>query len=175
MPVGVPKRTREFFIFINSPGGSVVSGLAIYDLMQVLPPDMNTVAMGTAASMASLILSGGSYFKRSVFPTARVMIHQPLASFFSKTPTGHFIFDAAMMRHLRRGVTEAYVNQTSKPFFVIAEDLEKDISMTAEEASAYGLADWVGIDPTLFERISKNDKEDAERRKEEHEARKMEE
>nr|YP_010389101.1 clp protease proteolytic subunit [Cypripedium debile]UPQ44422.1 clp protease proteolytic subunit [Cypripedium debile] len=142
--LSIEDNTREQFLFINSPGGWVISGIAIFDAMQFVVPDVHTVCMGLAASMGSFILVGGEITKRLAFPHARVMIHQPASSFF-EAPAGEFILEAEELLRLRETITKVYVQRTGKPFWVISEDMERDTFMSATEAQAHGILDLVGI------------------------------
>nr|YP_010637801.1 clp protease proteolytic subunit [Saxifraga consanguinea]WBQ50443.1 clp protease proteolytic subunit [Saxifraga consanguinea] len=136
--------TQDLYLFINSPGGWVISGVAIYDTMQFVIPDVHTICMGLAASMGSLILVGGEITKRIAFPHARVMIHQPAAS-FSEGKTGEFILEAKELLKLRETITRVYVQRTGKSLWVVSEDLERDVFMSATEAQAHGIVDLVGV------------------------------
>ncbi|KAJ4974262.1 hypothetical protein NE237_007436 [Protea cynaroides] len=100
--------TRDLYLFINSPGGWVIPGIAIYDTMQFVPPDVHTICMGLAASMGSFILVGGEITKRLAFPHAWVMIHQPASSFY-EAQTGEFVLEAEELLKLRETLTRVYV------------------------------------------------------------------
>nr|YP_011035970.1 clp protease proteolytic subunit [Elephantopus mollis]WRI64157.1 clp protease proteolytic subunit [Elephantopus scaber]WRI64244.1 clp protease proteolytic subunit [Elephantopus scaber]WRI64331.1 clp protease proteolytic subunit [Elephantopus mollis]WRI64418.1 clp protease proteolytic subunit [Elephantopus mollis] len=138
--------TQDLYLFINSPGGWVIPGVALYDTMQFVQPDVHTICMGSAASMGSFILVGGEITKRIAFPHAwRVMIHQPAGS-FSEVATGEFILEVGELLKLRETLTRVYVQRTGKPFWVISEDMERDIFMSATEAQAYGIVDLVAVE-----------------------------
>nr|YP_009693424.1 clp protease proteolytic subunit [Saussurea kingii]QEH60160.1 clp protease proteolytic subunit [Saussurea kingii] len=138
--------TQDLYLFINSPGGWVIPGMALYDTMQFVQPDVHTICMGSAASMGSFILVGGEITKRLAFPHAiRVMIHQPAGS-FSEVATGEFILEVGELLKLRETLTRVYVQRTGKPFWVISEDMERDIFMSATEAQAYGIVDLVAVE-----------------------------
>nr|YP_009040825.1 clp protease proteolytic subunit [Centaurea diffusa]YP_010257405.1 clp protease proteolytic subunit [Centaurea maculosa]AIB03780.1 clp protease proteolytic subunit [Centaurea diffusa]QVY57547.1 clp protease proteolytic subunit [Centaurea maculosa] len=138
--------TQDLYLFINSPGGWVIPGLALYDTMQFVQPDVHTICMGAAASMGSLILVGGEITKRLAFPHAiRVMIHQPAGS-FSEVATGEFILEVGELLKLRETLTRVYVQRTGKPFWVVSEDMERDVFMSATEAQAYGIVDLVAVE-----------------------------
>nr|QJF73131.1 ClpP [Iris loczyi] len=143
--LSIEDNTRDLFLFINSPGGWVIPGIALYDTMQSVPPDVNTICMGFAASMGSFILVGGEIFKRIAYPHARVMIHQPASSFY-EAPAGEFLLEAEELLRMREIITRAYVQRTFKPFRVISEDMERDVFMSATEAQAHGIVDLVGIE-----------------------------
>nr|YP_010878393.1 clp protease proteolytic subunit [Aristolochia littoralis]YP_010881963.1 clp protease proteolytic subunit [Aristolochia gigantea]WHE25400.1 clp protease proteolytic subunit [Aristolochia littoralis]WIA69639.1 clp protease proteolytic subunit [Aristolochia gigantea] len=138
---------KDFYLFINSPGGWVIPGIAIYDTMQLVAPAVHTICIGLAASMGSFILVGGEITKRIAFPHARVMIHQPAASFYEAT-TGEFILEAEELLRLRETLTRVYVQRTLKPLWVISEDMERDVFMSATEAQAHGIVDLVGTQNT---------------------------
>nr|YP_010890804.1 clp protease proteolytic subunit [Dicliptera tinctoria]WJK72152.1 clp protease proteolytic subunit [Dicliptera tinctoria] len=136
--------SKDFYLFINSPGGWVISGLAIYDTMQFVRPEVHTICMGLAASMGSFLLVGGAITKRLAFPHARVMIHQPVSSFY-EAQTGEFILEAEELLKLREIITNVYVQRTGKPLWVVSEDMERDVFMSATEARAYGIVDLVAV------------------------------
>nr|YP_009577473.1 clp protease proteolytic subunit [Nymphoides crenata]AZA07061.1 clp protease proteolytic subunit [Nymphoides crenata] len=143
--------TKDLYLFINSPGGWVIPGIAIYDTMQFVRPEVHTICMGLAASMGSFILVGGEITKRLAFPharnryTIRVMIHQPASSFY-EAQTGEFILEAEELLKLRETLTRVYVQRTGKPLWVVSEDMERDIFMSATEAQAYGIVDLVAVE-----------------------------
>nr|YP_004940534.1 clp protease proteolytic subunit [Dorcoceras hygrometricum]AEK53254.1 clp protease proteolytic subunit [Dorcoceras hygrometricum] len=138
--------TKDLYFFINSPGGWVIAGLAIYDTMQFVRPEVHTVCMGLAASMGSFLLAAGELTKRLAFPHAwRVMIHQPAASFY-EAQTGEFILEAEELLKIRETITRVYAQRTGKPLWVVSEDLERDVFMSATEAQAYGIIDLVAVE-----------------------------
>nr|ANJ78223.1 clp protease proteolytic subunit [Ziziphus jujuba]ANJ78308.1 clp protease proteolytic subunit [Ziziphus jujuba var. spinosa]QTW90921.1 clp protease proteolytic subunit [Ziziphus jujuba var. spinosa]UEE87792.1 ATP-dependent Clp protease proteolytic subunit [Ziziphus jujuba] len=136
--------TKDLYLFINSPGGWLIPGVAIYDTMQFVRPDIQTVCMGLAASMASFILVGGEITKRLAFPHARVMMHQPASAFY-EAQTGEFVLEAEELLKLRETITRVYVQRTGKPLWVVSEDMERDIFMSATEAQAHGIVDRVAV------------------------------
>nr|YP_009449999.1 clp protease proteolytic subunit [Burmannia disticha]ANK36196.1 clp protease proteolytic subunit [Burmannia disticha]AYW12082.1 clp protease proteolytic subunit [Burmannia disticha] len=138
-------KTKDLYLFINSPGGWVIPGIALYDLMQFLPQDVYTICMGLAASMGSFILVGGEITKRLAFPHARVMIHQPSSSFY-EAPAGEFLLEAEELLKLRETLTKVYAQRTGTPLWVLSEDMERDVFMSATEAQAYGIIDLVGVE-----------------------------
>lgn len=142
--LSIEKDTKDLYLFINSPGGWVISGMAIYDTMQFVRPDVQTICMGLAASIASFILVGGEITKRIAFPHARVMIHQPASSFY-EAQTGEVILEAEELLKLRETITRVYVQRTGKPIWVVSEDMERDVFMSATEAQAYGIVDLVAV------------------------------
>nr|WKT13377.1 Clp protease proteolytic subunit [Boswellia sacra] len=142
--LSIENDTEDLYLFINSPGGWVIPGIAIYDTMQFVQPDIQTICMGLAASMGSLILVGGEITKRIAFPHAWVMIHQPSAS-FQEAQTGEFILEAEELLKLRETLTRIYVQRTGKPLWVVSEDMERDIFMSATEAQAHGIVDVVAV------------------------------
>nr|UED16019.1 clp protease proteolytic subunit [Boehmeria nivea var. tenacissima]UED22296.1 clp protease proteolytic subunit [Boehmeria nivea] len=135
----------DLYLFINSPGGWVIPGLGIYDTMQFVQPDVQTICMGLAASMGSFILVGGEITKRLAFPHAWVMIHQPSTSFY-EARTGEFILETEELLKLRETLTKVYVQRTGKPLWVVSEDMERDVFMSATEAQAHGLVDLVAVE-----------------------------
>nr|QXO87208.1 ClpP [Leichhardtia flavescens] len=134
--------TKDQYLFINSPGGWVIPGIGIYDTMQFVQPDVHTVGMGLAASMGSFILAGGAITKRLAFPHARVMMHQP-ASLFYDAQAREAILEAEELLELRETLARVYAQRTGKPLWVVSEDMERDVFMSATEAQAYGIVDLV--------------------------------
>nr|YP_009862008.1 ATP-dependent Clp protease proteolytic subunit [Viscum liquidambaricola]QKV09833.1 ATP-dependent Clp protease proteolytic subunit [Viscum liquidambaricola] len=143
--LSIENDTKDFYLFINSPGGWVIPGVAIYDTMQFVRPDVQTICMGLAASMGSFILVGGSITKRLAFPHARVMIHQPASSYF-EAQTVEFILEAEELLKLRETLTQVYVQRTGKALWVVSEDMERDVFMSAKEAQAHGIVDLVAVE-----------------------------
>lgn len=133
---------RDIHLLINSPGGEMLSGMAIFDIMQVIQAAVNTLCVGIAASMASLLLIGGEITKREAFPHARIMIHQPLSDSFD-SQAGDCIMEAWELVDLRQSILEIYVQRTGKPPWQIFKDLNRDSFMTSEEAQAYGIIDKI--------------------------------
>nr|QHN53759.1 clp protease proteolytic subunit [Pouzolzia sanguinea var. elegans] len=143
--LGLEDDTPDLYLFINSPGGWVIPGLGLYDTMQFVQPDVQTICVGLAASMGSFILVGGEITKRLAFPHARVMIHQPSTS-FDDARTGEFIQETGELLKLRETLTKVYVQRTGKPLWVVSEDMERDVFMSATEAQAHGLVDLVAVE-----------------------------
>nr|YP_009486405.1 clp protease proteolytic subunit [Barklya syringifolia]AWB12628.1 clp protease proteolytic subunit [Barklya syringifolia] len=135
-------QTKDHYVFINSPGGWVTPGLAIYDTIQYVKADVQTISMGLAASVASFILAGGTPTKRMAFPHARVMIHQP-ASAFQEVYAVEVIMEAKEVARIRTNVTKIFAKITSKPLSTILVDMERDSFMSPEEAQAHGIVDLV--------------------------------
>nr|YP_009299523.1 clp protease proteolytic subunit [Pelargonium incrassatum]AJB99436.1 clp protease proteolytic subunit [Pelargonium incrassatum] len=131
-------------LYINSLGGLVFPGLAVYDTINFVPPEVKTVCLGIAASMASVILMGGTATERCAFPNARVMIHQPRMVDFDDR-SSELGFEGDILLHLRECVIQIYLQRTNKPLWVIAIDLERDTFMSAEEAINYGIIDAVYV------------------------------
>ena len=132
---------KDVMLYINSPGGELQAGLAIYDTMQFLHCDVATVCTGQAASMASFLLAAGAKGKRNLLPHARVMIHQPLAGFRGQA-TDIEIHAREILR-ARETINELYAKHTGQPIEKIARDTDRDNFMTADEAKAYGIVDEV--------------------------------
>nr|YP_010895710.1 ATP-dependent protease subunit [Chorispora sibirica]YP_010895792.1 ATP-dependent protease subunit [Chorispora songarica]WJZ19701.1 ATP-dependent protease subunit [Chorispora sibirica]WJZ19780.1 ATP-dependent protease subunit [Chorispora songarica] len=137
--------TRDLYLFINSPGGGVISGIGVYDTMQLVPAEVHTICLGVAASIASLILLGGTIPKRLACPNSRVMIHQPASSFF-ESPCVEFLVESDELIIVRENLVGLYVQRTGQPTWIISEDLERDIFMSPTEAQAHGIVDHVGLD-----------------------------
>nr|WAJ49569.1 ATP-dependent Clp protease proteolytic subunit 1 [Crowea angustifolia var. platyphylla] len=142
--LSIENETKDLYLFINSPGGWVIPGIAIYDTMQFVRPDVQTICMGLAASMGSFLLAAGASTKRLAFPHARVMIHQPFGAFYG-AQTGEFILDTEELLRLREILTMVYVQRSGKPLWVVSEDMERDTFMSATEAQAHGIVDLVAV------------------------------
>lgn len=132
---------QDIRLYINSPGGIVYSGLAIYDTMQMIKPDVATFCIGMAASMSAVLLAGGAKGKRFALPNARVMIHQGSAGFRGAVPDIEVV--ARETLNLTKKLTEILSLHTGQPFEKVKRDTERDYYMTAEEALAYGIIDEV--------------------------------
>nr|YP_010379695.1 clp protease proteolytic subunit [Astragalus obscurus]UCS40836.1 clp protease proteolytic subunit [Astragalus obscurus] len=135
-------KTKDLYMFINSPGGGLVSGMAVYDGMQFIDAEVQTVCVGIAVSMASFILQGGAMNKRLAFPHSRVMMHQPACS-LDEGNTSDCLLDSDEVIIMRNSIVESYAKRTGQPMWMIAEDLDRDFFMSAEEARAYGIVDMV--------------------------------
>nr|YP_010499533.1 clp protease proteolytic subunit [Balanites aegyptiaca]UWT58792.1 clp protease proteolytic subunit [Balanites aegyptiaca] len=142
--LSLENENKDLNLFINSPGGWLVPGVALYDTMQFVRPDVQTVCLGLAASMGSFLLAGGAITKRMAFPHARVMIHQP-AIIYYEAQAGEFILEAEELLMLREIITMVYVERTGKPLWVVSEDMERDVFMSAAEAQAHGIIDHVTV------------------------------
>jgi ATP-dependent Clp protease protease subunit len=128
-------------IYINSPGGDVYSGLAIYDTMQFIKPEVTTLCFGIAASMGSLLLAGGRKGKRLALPNSRILIHQPSAGFEGQA--ADIEIHAREVLALRERIDQIYADHTGRPLEQVHDDMERDRFFTADEASEYGLIDRV--------------------------------
>ncbi len=133
---------RDIHLYVNSPGGSVTAGLAVYDTMQYIKPDVATFCVGQAASMAAVLLAAGKHGKRTVLPNSRVLIHQPWTSGMGGQASDIEIHARELLK-LRDKVDEVLALHTGKPKAQIHEDTERDKILGAEEAVAYGLADTI--------------------------------
>jgi ATP-dependent Clp protease protease subunit len=132
---------KDISMYINSPGGVVYSGLAIYDTMQFIKPDVATVCCGVAMSMGSLLLAGGTPGKRSALPNSRILVHQPSGGFQGQA--SDIQIHAREALELRKRVEEIYAHHTGKPVEEISEALERDRFFTPEQAEEFGLVDRV--------------------------------
>ena len=132
---------KDISIYINSPGGSVTAGLAIYDTMQYVKCPIQTICLGQAASMGAFLLAGGTKGKRYTLPSARVMIHQPWGGVEGQE--SDIAIHAKEILRLKKLTIEHFAEQTGKPFDELAKDMERDFFMSAEEALAYGIVDKV--------------------------------
>jgi ATP-dependent Clp protease protease subunit len=133
---------RDISLYLNSPGGSISAGMAIYDTMQYIKPDVATVCVGQAASMAAVLLAGGAAGKRSVLPNSRVLIHQPLLYGLQGQATEIEIHARELLR-MRERLDEILAQHTGKTKEAIHFDTERDKIFSSDEAVAYGLADQV--------------------------------
>jgi len=137
---------KDIHLYINSPGGSVTAGLAIYDTMRFVRPDVSTMCIGQAASMGALLLAGGAAGKRFCLPHSRMMIHQPLGGFQGQATDVDI--HAREILHIRDRLNRILSRHTGQPVEKVAEDTERDRFMGGEEAVEYGL-----VDKVLEERI----------------------
>jgi len=134
---------KDISLYINSPGGSVTAGMAIYDTMQFIKPDVSTIVMGQACSMGSLLAQAGAKDKRFILPNARHMIHQPSGG--ARGQATDMEIQVKELLTLKKSLTEIYVkhNSAGKSYDELGKDMERDYFMSAQEAVNYGLADKV--------------------------------
>jgi len=133
--------SKDISLYINSPGGVVTAGMAIYDTMQYIRPDVSTLCIGQAASMGSLLLTAGAKGKRFALPNARVMIHQPSGG--AQGQATDIEIQAREILAMRARLNNIYVEHTGQPLDVIERSMERDNFMTGEDAKAFGLIDEV--------------------------------
>ncbi|MDY6300029.1 ATP-dependent Clp endopeptidase proteolytic subunit ClpP [Selenomonas bovis] len=148
---------KDIYLYINSPGGVVTAGLAIYDTMQYIKPDVSTICIGQAASMGSVLLTAGAKGKRFALPMSRIMIHQPLGG--AQGQSTDIQIQAKEILRIREVINEILVKTTGQKLEKVIEDTERDNFMTAAEAKAYGLIDEV---ITRKEKAAKSSKTKAE-------------
>ena len=134
---------KDISLYINSPGGSITAGMAIYDTMQYIKCDVSTICMGMAASMGAFLLSSGAKGKRIALPNSEIMIHQPLISGGLSGQCTDIKIASDHLVRVRQKMNEILAKNTGKPLEVIENDTERDNYMYAEEAKAYGLIDKV--------------------------------
>jgi ATP-dependent Clp protease protease subunit len=132
---------KDIHLYINSPGGAVTAGMAIYDTMKFIKPDVSTVCIGQAASMGAFLLAGGARGKRFCLPNARVMIHQPLGGFQGQA--SDFEIHARQILDIKDKLNRMLAENTGKDLEQVAKDTDRDYFMSAQEAVAYGLVDKV--------------------------------
>jgi len=132
---------KDISLYINSPGGIVTAGLAIYDTMRFIKPDVSTICVGQAASMGSFLLAAGTKGKRYILPNSRVMIHQPSGG--TQGQATDIAIQAKEILYLRERLNQELAANTGQPIEKIATDVERDYFMNAEEAKAYGVVDAV--------------------------------
>ncbi len=132
---------KDIYLYINSPGGVVTAGLAIYDTMQYVKPDICTLCMGQACSMGSFLLAGGTKGKRFSLPHSRIMIHQPLGGF--KGQASDIMIHAQETQRIKKILTEKLAEHTGRSYEQLETDCDRDNFMSAQEAKDYGLIDHV--------------------------------
>ncbi len=135
---------KDIFLYINSPGGSVTAGMAIYDTMKFIRPDVSTVCVGQAASMGAFLLSGGAKGKRYCLPNSRVMIHQPLGGFQGQA--SDFEIHAKEILTIKEKLNRLMAEHTGQPLEKVSEDTDRDNFLSAQAAVDYGIVD------SIFER-----------------------
>ncbi|AEJ60882.1 ATP-dependent Clp protease proteolytic subunit [Spirochaeta thermophila DSM 6578] len=134
---------KDISVYINTPGGSVTAGLAIYDTMQYVKPDVQTICLGQAASMGALLLTAGTPGKRLALPSSRILIHQPWGGVQGQATD--ISIQAREMVRIKKLLIHYFAHHTGRPEEEVAQDLERDYYMTPEEAKAYGLIDDILI------------------------------
>lgn len=141
---------KDIHLYINSPGGTVSSGLAIYDTMQYIRPDVSTICIGMAASMAAVLLAGGTKGKRTALPNSRIMIHQPWGG-VQGTATDISIQAEEILR-MKKRINEILAHHTGKDVSQIEKDTDRDYYMSSEESKAYGLIDNILVKKPKIEK-----------------------
>ena len=136
----------DVFMYINSPGGSVSAGMAIYDTMQYIKCDVSTICVGLAASMGAFLLSSGAKGKRKALPNSEIMIHQPLGG--AKGQATDIVIQAEQIVKIKNKLTKLLSEQTGQPLDKISTEMERDYYMSADEAKEYGLVDEVIVKKT---------------------------
>ena len=133
---------RDISLYINSPGGSITAGLAVYDTMQFVRPDITTICIGQAASMAALLLAAGAKQKRFALPNSRILIHQPWLGGLSGQATDIDIHAREILR-VRHILNRIFASHTKQPLEKVEKDVERDYIMTADQSKEYGIIDEV--------------------------------
>jgi len=144
---------KDINFYINSPGGVVTAGLAVYDTMQYIKPDIATVCIGQAASMGALLLTAGTQGKRYSLPNARILIHQPMGGFSGQA--SDIAIQASEILRMKDTLNNILVHHTGKNIEQIQDDTDRDFFMTGEEAKAYGIIDHVIVNRDDFDKIEK--------------------
>jgi len=144
---------KDINLYINSPGGSVSAGLAVYDTMQYIRPNISTICIGMAASMAAVLLAGGTKGKRTSLPNSRIMIHQPWGG--TQGTATDISIQAEEILRMKKRINEILAHHCSKPLEQIEKDTDRDFYMSSEEAKSYGL-----IDNLLFKKSRTEQKKD---------------
>lgn len=142
---------KDIYLYINSPGGYISSGLAIYDTMQFIKPDIRTVCLGQASNIATLLLSAGAEGKRSALPNVRIMMHQPLGG--ASGQASDIEIQANEIIRIREKINSLYAKHTKRPIKKIETETDRDFYMDAKEAKKYGIID------TIIEKRSDNNKD----------------
>ena len=132
---------KDIYLYINSPGGVITAGMAIYDTMQIIRPDVSTICMGQAASMGAILLAAGAKGKRRCLPNARVLIHQPLGG--TRGQATDIEIHAKEILRMREVLNKILAERTGQPYERISRDTDRDYILSAEESVAYGLVDEV--------------------------------
>ena len=135
--------SKDIYLYINSPGGMITSGMAIYDTMRMISPDVATVCMGLAASMGALLLAGGKKGKRFAFPHSRIMIHQPLISGQIIAPAVDIKIQAEEIRKIRDQLNQIIAKATNRSLAQIELDTDRDYYLNSKEAIEYGIIDKI--------------------------------
>ncbi len=144
---------KDISFYINSPGGVVTAGLAVYDTMQYIKPDIATVCIGQAASMGALLLTAGTLGKRYTLPNARILIHQPMGGFSGQA--SDIAIQASEILRMKDTLNNILVKHTGKDIEQIQDDTDRDFFMTGAEAKAYGIIDHVIVNRDDFDKIEK--------------------
>ncbi len=134
---------KDIYIYINTPGGSITAGMAIYDTMQYIKPEICTICIGQAASMGAVLLAAGTKGKRYALPHSRIMIHQPAIYGGLQGPATDIDIQTRELLRLKRIVNEILAKHTSQPLEKIERDTERDFFMSAQEAKEYGIIDEI--------------------------------
>lgn len=134
---------KDIYIYINTPGGSITAGMAIYDTMQYIKPDICTICIGQAASMGAVLLAAGTKGKRYALPHSRIMIHQPAIYGGLQGPATDIDIQTRELLRLKRIVNEILAKHTSQPLEKIERDTDRDFFMSAQEAKEYGIIDEI--------------------------------
>jgi len=144
---------KDINFYINSPGGIVTAGLAVYDTMQYIKPDIATVCIGQAASMGALLLTAGTQGKRYTLPNARILIHQPMGGFSGQA--SDIAIQASEILRMKDTLNNILVKHTGKDIEQIQDDTDRDFFMTGEDAKAYGIIDHVIVNRDDFDKLEK--------------------
>jgi ATP-dependent Clp protease protease subunit len=147
---------KDINFYINSPGGLVTAGLAVYDTMQYIKPDITTVCIGQAASMGALLLASGAQGKRYSLPNSRILIHQPMGGFQGQA--SDIEIQAKEILRMKETLNQILVKHTGKDFNQIQKDTDRDYFMSGQEASDYGIIDHVIMNRDDLDRIDKMEK-----------------
>ncbi|KAL6766099.1 clpr2b (chloroplast) [Auxenochlorella protothecoides x Auxenochlorella symbiontica] len=137
------EETNDVFLYINSPGGSAICGIAVFDAINYINAEVTTICAGTASSMASFVLAGGARGNRIALPHARVMLHQPEGG--SKGQAAEVIYESLEVVRIRHQIGRIYAERTGQPLNKVSADLDRDVFLSAQEAKNYGIVDKVVV------------------------------
>ena len=135
---------KGLYLYINSPGGSIICGVGVYDCMNFVEAEVSTICVGTAASVASFVLAGGARGKRLAFPNSRIMIHQPEGG--SRGQASDILFESSEVDKIRERVAKTYAQITGQSLTQIVTDLDRDQYLSPNQAKDYGIVDQVTIE-----------------------------
>uniref|UniRef100_UPI00315D829B Clp protease proteolytic subunit n=1 Tax=Semiaquilegia danxiashanensis TaxID=2678244 RepID=UPI00315D829B len=148
--LSIENKKKDIFLYINCPGGWILPGFGLFDMIQGANPDINTICLGLAASLGSFMLLGGTPPKRLALEYAKIMMHQPMGV-FRRSQTDEVLLELSLLLDARKTIARTYVQKTGQPLWAVSRDLERDSFMTPEEAQKYGIVDAVVDENTVLD------------------------